>query len=61
MDAPSEAEASAAALNAAGHVDAVATPDGDALLFGARTLFHTLKLQVSSFCGVSAIIWSVLL
>ncbi len=46
ITAPGEAEATAAALEAAGHVDAVGTPDGDALLFGARTLFHTLKLQV---------------
>ena len=36
-----------AALNSAGHADACATNDGDALLFGAETLFHTLKLSVS--------------
>lgn len=46
MTAPGEAEAAAAALNAAGHVDAVGTPDGDALLFGATHIFHTLKLMV---------------
>lgn len=47
MKAPGEAEAAAAALNACGLVDAVQSPDGDALLFGARMLFHTLKLAVS--------------
>lgn len=48
MTAPGEAEAAAAALNAAGHVDAVGTPDGDALLFGATHIFHTLKLMTSN-------------
>lgn len=46
--APGEAEATAAALNAAGHVDAVATPDGDALVFGACTVYPTAKLLVRS-------------
>lgn len=46
--APGEAEATAAALNAAGHVDAVATPDGDALVFGARTVYPTAKLLAGS-------------
>lgn len=46
MQAPGEAEAAAAALNAAGHVDAVQSSDADSLLFGARSLFHTLKLVV---------------
>ncbi len=46
LEAPGEAEAAAAALDAGGYADAVQSPDGDALLFGARTLFHTLKLSV---------------
>ena len=47
LTAPGEAEAAAGALNAAGHVDAAGTPDGDVLLFGATEVFHTLKLLVS--------------
>ncbi len=43
---PGEAEAMCAALNSAGHVDACTTNDGDALLFGAETLFHTLRIVV---------------
>lgn len=46
MQAPGEGEAMCAALNAAGLVHACATCDGDVLLFGAQTTFHTLKLQV---------------
>ena len=53
-----EAEAAAAALNAAGHTDAVLTPDGDALIFGARTVyrdFHvTVYLAFSLFCVIGA-------
>jgi 5'-3' exonuclease len=46
--APGEAEAAAAALAAAGAVDAVASPDGDTLLYGAETLLHTLRLSVGA-------------
>ena len=46
MRAPGEAEATCAALNTAGLVHAVATSDGDALLFGAERVYHTLKLKV---------------
>lgn len=46
IQAPGEAEATAAALNAGGHADAVATPDGDALLFGARIVYKTIHLSV---------------
>jgi len=42
--APGEAEATCAALDAAGLVDGCATADADALLFGARCVFCTLKL-----------------
>ena len=48
LDAPCEAEATCAALNARGLVDACATGDGDALLFGATTVFKTLKLSAAS-------------
>ena len=51
VQAPGEGEAMCAALNAAGLVDACATFDGDVLLFGAHTVYHTLKLQVICFCG----------
>lgn len=44
--APGEAEATAAALNLAGNVDAVASRDGDALLFGAQTVLKEAKLHV---------------
>ena len=37
-----------AALSAAGCCDACATPDGDALLYGAESLLHTVKLQVGA-------------
>ncbi|CAL8471936.1 g11478 [Coccomyxa elongata] len=43
VQAPGEAEAMCAALNRAGHVDACVTKDSDALLFGAQTLFQTIK------------------
>lgn len=46
VQAPGEGEAMCAALNEAGLVHACATCDGDVLLFGAHTTFHTLKLQV---------------
>ncbi len=42
--APGEAEATCAALDAAGLVDGCATADADALLFGARCVFCTLRL-----------------
>ena len=44
--APSEAEATAAALNAAGLAHAVFTTDSDALLFGATTVYKQLHLNV---------------
>ena len=40
VEAPGEAEATCAAMNAAGLVDGCATSDGDALLFGARVQFQ---------------------
>ena len=46
VQAPGEGEAMCAALNTAGLVHACATCDGDVLLYGAQTTFHTLKLQV---------------
>ncbi len=49
VQAPGEGEAMCAALNAGGLVDACATFDGDVLLFGAHTVYHTLKLQVICF------------
>ena len=50
IQAPGEAEATAAALNLAGNVDAVASRDGDALLFGAQTVLKEAKLLVRQ-CG----------
>jgi XPG I-region len=50
MRAPGEAEATAAALSLAGNVDAVASRDGDALLFGAQTVLKEAKLHVR-VCG----------
>lgn len=47
--APGEAEATCAALDAAGLADACATADADALLFGARCVFSTLRLTVRPF------------
>ncbi len=47
VQAPGEAEATCAALNRDGFVDACATNDSDVLLFGAQTAFHTLKPLVS--------------
>ena len=47
LQAPGEAEATCAALNRGGCVDACATNDSDVLLFGAETAFHTLKPLVS--------------
>ena len=47
VQAPGEAEATCAALNRGGFVDACATNDSDVLLFGAETAFHTLKPLVS--------------
>lgn len=46
VQAPGEGEAMCAALNQQGLVDGCATLDGDVLLFGARTVYHTFKLQV---------------
>jgi len=37
-----------AALQRDGYVDACATRDSDALIFGATCVYHTLNLQVSS-------------
>lgn len=50
VQSPGEGEAMCAALNAADLVDACATFDGDVLLFGAHTVYHTLKLQVPNPC-----------
>lgn len=50
VQAPAEGEAMCAALNEAGLVHACATCDGDVLLFGAQTTYHTLKLQVRLRC-----------
>ena len=52
VPAPEEAEAVMAALELAGLVDACATGDGDALVFGSTQVYHILKLQVS--CGWTA-------
>ena len=49
LRAPGEAEATAAALSRAGNVDAVASRDGDALLFGAQTVLKEAKLHVRAF------------
>ncbi|KAK9839698.1 hypothetical protein WJX81_006968 [Elliptochloris bilobata] len=46
--APGEAEATCAALDAAGLADACATADADALLFGARCVFSTLRLTAAA-------------
>ena len=46
VQAPGEGEALCAALNQQGLVHGCATLDGDVLLFGAHTVYHTLKLQV---------------
>ena len=47
VQAPGEAEATCAALNRGGYVDACATVDSDVLLFGAETAFHTLRPLVN--------------
>ena len=49
VQAPGEAEAMCAALNWAGHVDACVSKDSDALLFGAQTLFQTIKPVVRAW------------
>jgi hypothetical protein len=48
--APGEAEAVCAALAQAGCVDACATFDSDVLLYGAETVYQTLKLSVRGPC-----------
>ncbi|MEM4756053.1 MAG: flap endonuclease-1 [Candidatus Woesearchaeota archaeon] len=45
VDAPSEGEAQAAALLAHGHVDAIASQDYDALLFGADVIVRNLAVS----------------
>jgi len=45
LQAPGEAEAFAAALNRCGACDAVLSPDGDALTFGARVLLRNVHLS----------------
>ncbi len=45
VQAAGEAEATCAVLNATGLVDAVQSKDGDSLLFGASTVYKTLRLQ----------------
>ncbi len=52
--APGEAEAMCAALDAAGYADGCATADADALLFGARAVFCTLRLSVRARCLTGA-------
>ncbi len=47
VQASGEAEAACALLNRLGKVDAVASNDGDALLFGVRQLYKGLRLHVS--------------
>ncbi|KAK9866620.1 hypothetical protein WJX84_011606 [Apatococcus fuscideae] len=47
VQAPGEAEATCAALNEAGLADAVASRDGDALVFGATCVYHSLRLQTA--------------
>eukprot|EP00887_Chlorella_sp_A99_P003372 scaffold7.g3372.t1 len=47
IQAPGEAEAACAALQAAGAVDACASFDSDTLLYGAETVYHTLKLSTN--------------
>jgi flap endonuclease GEN len=47
LQAPGEAEAACAALCTAGAVHAVLSFDGDTLLFGAGTVFRTLKLSAA--------------
>lgn len=44
VQAPGEAEAMCAALNAEGYVQGVHTPDSDALLFGAERVYKELSL-----------------
>lgn len=46
LHAPGEAEALCAALQCTGLVDACATKDSDALVFGATHVFHTINLVV---------------
>ena len=46
VQAVGEAEATCAALSAAGLVDSVATKDVDTLLFGAKVVMKQMKLQV---------------
>lgn len=55
VQAPGEAEAVCGALNEAGIVDAVATVDGDALLFGASVVYKELSLcfQNPKMCAMS--------
>lgn len=47
IQAPGEAEATCAALQKEGLVDACATKDSDTLVLGASKVFHTIKLAVS--------------
>lgn len=56
VQASGEAEATCAALNAAGLVDGCQTKDSDAFVFGAQAVYRSLHLLVrfSSVCLVSA-------
>ena len=45
--APGEAEAVCAALSRAGCVDGCGSNDSDCLVYGAESVYHTLKLSVS--------------
>ena len=48
VEAPGEAEATCAAMDRLDIVDGCVTSDGDSLLFGARTVFKTLKLSAAN-------------
>ena len=50
VEAPGEAEATCAALCSAGLVHAVATSDGDALLYGAERVYQVIKLKARGSC-----------
>lgn len=54
VQAPGEAEATCAALNRGGYVDACVTNDSDVLLFGAETVFHTLRPLVIPICAMTS-------
>lgn len=53
LSSQGEGEATAAALNALGFVDAVASEDVDSLLFGARRVFKELELTANNAKKIS--------